>query len=504
MGGFMLIRESELMSSQELILTIDIGTSSCKVCLFDLSGAIRATAKSEYPTLSPQPSFAEQDVSAIYSGIVQSVKAVLSKHSPSRVIALACDTMLHSTLLLDEEGDPLYPLLNWMDTRCQDELKSLNQEYQEKRFYFRNGVPLHTIYNLPRLIWFRKHYPSFLQSAWKIVTIKDWFLGKITGEWYCDYSTASGTGLLNLFDRRWDEELVSCAQVSTKQFLPLCEPDHHFPLQVGPFTHDTGLLPGIPVVWGGGDGPFANLGEGMFHQREMVITVGSSGAVRMCDHQPVFDPNQRSWCYYLADGIWVGGGAINNGGIVYSWMNDLLNDNNQWEIDPQRPRPLFLPFLTGERSPNWNAQARGILFGLSYFHTKEALMQSAYEGIAFRIRSIYELLKDIIGDPRQVVVNGGFGISPKGSRILSHVLGIPLQLSEFPSAPCRGAFFLAIKALGQIKRLDEISQNHLNQLNILQPNPDYNALYDQLYRFYEKVYQANRGLFQEFSELNLA
>ncbi|HQK83973.1 MAG TPA: FGGY family carbohydrate kinase, partial [Atribacter sp.] len=282
----MLIRESELMSSQELILTIDIGTSSCKVCLFDLSGAIRATAKSEYPTLSPQPSFAEQDVSAIYSGIVQSVKAVLSKHSPSRVIALACDTMLHSTLLLDEEGDPLYPLLNWMDTRCQDELKSLNQEYQEKRFYFRNGVPLHTIYNLPRLIWFRKHYPSFLQSAWKIVTIKDWFLGKITGEWYCDYSTASGTGLLNLFDRRWDEELVSCAQVSTKQFLPLCEPDHHFPLQVGPFTHDTGLLPGIPVVWGGGDGPFANLGEGMFHQREMVITVGSSGAVRMCDHQP--------------------------------------------------------------------------------------------------------------------------------------------------------------------------------------------------------------------------
>ena len=135
-----------------------------------------------------------------------------------------------------------------MDTRCQDELKSLNQEYQEKRFYFRNGVPLHTIYNLPRLIWFRKHYPSFLQSAWKIVTIKDWFLGKITGEWYCDYSTASGTGLLNLFDRRWDEELVSCAQVSTKQFLPLCEPDHHFPLQVGPFTRCTVFLPGIPVV----------------------------------------------------------------------------------------------------------------------------------------------------------------------------------------------------------------------------------------------------------------
>ena len=79
----------------------------------------------------------------------------------------------------------------------------------------------------------------------------------------------------------------------------------------------------------------------MFHQREMVITVGSSGAVRMCDHQPVFDPNQRSWCYYLADGIWVGGGAINNGGIVYSWMNNLLNDNTQWELIPSVPALFF-------------------------------------------------------------------------------------------------------------------------------------------------------------------
>lgn len=492
------------MNSRESILTIDIGTSSCKVGLFDLSGTIQATAKSEYPTLSPQPSFAEQDALSIYFGIIQAIKEVLSNYSPARVIALACDTMLHSTLLLDREGNPLYPLLNWMDTRCQDEVEAFNQKYQEKRFYFRNGVPLHTIYTLPRLHWFQKHYPSLLQSTWKIATIKDWFLGKITGEWCCDYSTASGTGLLNLTNKCWDEEIVSCAQVFPNQLLPLCEPDYHAPLQDGSFTQETGLLPGIPVIWGGGDGPFANLGEGMFHQREMVITVGSSGAVRMCDHQPVFDPKQRSWCYYLADGIWVGGGAINNGGIVYSWMSDLLNDDIQWEINPRQPHPLFLPFLTGERSPNWNAQARGILFGLSYFHSKAALMQSACEGIAFRIRSIYELLKDIIGNPSRVVVNGGFGTSPKGSSILCDVLGIPIQLSELPSAPCRGAFFLAMKSLGQVTSLDEISQKNSSPSTVLQPVSDHYAFYDRLYRFYEKVYQANQGLFQEFSEFHLA
>ena len=107
---------------------------------------------------------AEEQVKKITGGLLAEPIPV----NINKKICLLYTSMLHSTLLLDEEGDPLYPLLNWMDTRCQDELKSLNQEYQEKRFYFRNGVPLHTIYNLPRLIWFRKHYPSFLQSAWKI------------------------------------------------------------------------------------------------------------------------------------------------------------------------------------------------------------------------------------------------------------------------------------------------------------------------------------------------
>ena len=124
--------------------------------------------------------------------------------------------------------------------------------------------------------------------------------------------------------------------------------------------------------------PFANLGDGAFREGEMVVTVGSSGAVRMCSPHPVFDPGELSWCYYLADGIWVGGGAINNGGIVYSWIKDLVGEEDWGGIFIDNVLSFF-PFLTGERSPNWNAYARGVLFGLSYFHQRSALLQAAFE-----------------------------------------------------------------------------------------------------------------------------
>lgn len=491
------------MMPGDLILAIDIGTSSCKVCLFDSRGEILTITKKEYPTHSPQPTYAEQDAGVIYSGIVEAVCEAIEGYQITAITAITFDTMMHSTFFIDRDGNPLAPLLNWMDTRSMAEVEELREEYRSQNFYFHSGVPLHTIYTLPRLRWFQKNIPGVLDSAWKIVTIKDWILGKITGEWFCDYSTASGTGLLNLSRLNWDDDLLSLVHCSSDKFLPLCEPEYCSHLMKGDFSKATGLLPGIPVIWGGGDGPYANLGEGMFHPGEMVVTVGSSGAVRMCDRKPVFDPNGRSWCYYLADGIWVGGGAINNGGIVYSWMNELLKDDDQWEIDLHRQRPLFLPFLTGERSPNWNAHARGILFGLSYFHNREGLMQSVYEGIAFRVRSIYKMMQDVIGNPTQTVINGGFGISPKGSLVLCNVLGIPVQLSNYPSAPGKGAFLLALKSQGVIQTFDDLSVDYFPERPFLQPISEHTEFYEKLYCFYEKVYRANEGLFKEFTDFHL-
>lgn len=490
---------------KELFLSVDIGTSSCKVCVFNRQGEMLFSTKRDYATISPHPGFAEQNPEEIYQSIKDGVKEVVASFTPSSFVALAFDTMLHSFLLVNETMQPLYPLLNWMDTRSAQEVEAMQEDYHHFQFYYHNAVPLHTIFHSPRVAWFQKNEPALWEKSQKVLSIKDWVLYRLTGVCVSDFSTASATGLLDVRKTCWSEELLQWLNLPIAKLPELSPPERFEPLRRSDFSRETGLPVGIPVIFGGGDGPFANLGEGAFRKGEMVVTVGSSGAVRMAARQPVFDSQKRSWCYYLADGIWVGGGAINNGGIVYSWITNLLKESGeefQWEL--RRERPLFLPFLTGERSPNWNPYARGILFGLSYFHTPYALIQSALEGVAFRVRSIYKMLCEVMGIPQRVILSGGFATTDHGQRVLCDVLGVPVEVSSYPSAPAKGAFLLTLKVLGEVKSLTDLSPRFFPLNPFLEPIPERKEFYEELYRLYEKIYFQNASLFKEFVRLGLA
>ncbi|MCX7950192.1 MAG: gluconokinase, partial [Treponemataceae bacterium] len=455
-------------------------------------------------TRSPHPGFAEQNPEEIYQGIKEATKEAVTSFYPFSFAAVSFDTMLHSFLLVDSGMQPLYPLLNWMDTRSAKEVEMMQDAYRQSRFYYQTAVPLHTIFHPPRVVWFQKNQPELWKRTTRILSIKDWVLGRLTGVYACDLSTASATGLVDVQKRCWSEDVLSWLRLPPEKLPELSLPERIESLKKGDFTRDTGLPEGIPVIFGGGDGPFANLGEGAFRPKEMVVTVGSSGAVRMCEREPVFDERGQSWCYYLADGIWVGGGAINNGGIVYSWLRNLLGERQDFALDLYRERPLFLPFLTGERSPNWNPYARGVLFGLSYFHTPEALIQSALEGVAFRVRSIYNMLCRVMGVPHRIVLSGGFATTDHGKRVLCDVLGVPVEVSLYPSASAKGAFLLSLKALGEVKHLADLPSWFFPENPSLEPVEEHKVFYEKLYQLYERVYTQNAPLFKEFVELGLA
>ncbi|WP_427366122.1 gluconokinase [Candidatus Caldatribacterium saccharofermentans] len=489
--------------TQGLFLCADIGTSSLKVCVFDQSGNILFSTKREYPTLSPAPGYAEQDPGEIFSALAGAVKEAVSSFPGSSFEALSFDTMLHSLLLVDGNFTPLAPLWNWMDTRSFQEVEEFRESYEKERLYELTAAPLHTIYHPSRILWFRKHHGGLWERVSKILSIKDWVLVQLTGELCCDCSTASGTGLLEVQRKAWSRKMCDLLGISPELLPPLVEPDFAAPLMNREFAASTGLPLGIPVVWGGGDGPFANLGEGCFREGEMVVSVGSSGAVRMCALRPVIDPGKRAWCYYLASDIWVGGGAINNGGIVFSWMRDLLREG-EVTLDLSRRRPLFLPFLTGERSPYWDPYARGILFGLSFFHTPEALLQAAYESVAFSIRAVFDMLREVMGEPRKVVIGGGFALSENGKRVLCDVLGVPVAVSSYPSSSAKGAFLVALKALGYVRSFEEFPEEFFPTEGQVTPDANAHALYEKLFRLFKRLYEVNAPLFREFAKLGLA
>ncbi len=496
-------RSLEVQMGKRFFIAVDIGTSALKVCVFDFQGNVHHTAKREYPTVSPRPGYAEQNPEDIFAAFVDALKEVTASFPQNTFEAVTFDTMLHSFLLVDKDGVLLTPLLNWMDTRSFQEVEAFRKIYEEERLYEYTAAPLHTIYHPPRILWFKKHAQDLLAKASKVLSIKDWMLWRLTGELFCDYSTASGTGLLELEKKTWSERICQLLGIPLELLPPLCEPELSLPLKNQDFAFEVGLPPGIPVVWGGGDGPFANLGEGCFREGEMVVSVGSSGAARMCAQRPVFDPQRQSWCYYLASGIWVGGGAINNGGIVFSWMRDLVKEE-EVTIDPFGRRPLFLPFLTGERSPYWDPYARGILFGLSFFHTPQEFLQAAYEGVAFSVRAVFEVLRRVMGDPKKVVIGGGFALSQTGRRVLCNVLGVPVAVSTYPSSSAKGAFILALKALGAISSFEELPSDFFPLEETLFPEKEASLFYAELFQLWERLYKVNASLFRECIRLGLA
>jgi gluconokinase len=226
------------------------------------------------------------------------------------------------------------------------------------------------------------------------------------------------------------------------------------------------------------------------------------------------DKRARTWCYYLGAGRWVAGAAINNAGLVYAWLRDQVEaaandgtplaadggrqtrreitpeDLNRWAegVPAGSDGLLFLPYLAGERSPNWNAQARGLLIGLSLAHTYRHLARATLEGVGYRMRTIFEPMLDVAGAPTEIRAAGGFTRSPLWLQIVADVLGQPLALCESPEASALGAAQLAMLGAGIVARFEDLAPL-VRTGDTVAPDASRHALYGRLYAIYQRVYE---------------
>jgi gluconokinase len=247
----------------------------------------------------------------------------------------------------------------------------------------------------------------------------------------------------------------------------------------------------------------------------MTVMIGTSGAARLAAARPVLDPKARTWCYYLAGGRWFVGAAINNGGLALRWVRQNLLpgptgpadefDFDTLVADAQKASPgsgglVFLPFLTGERAPYWNASARGVLFGLAAHLGPPHVARSAFEGVCFRMKSIVEALDEVAGPATELRAAGGFTRSPFWLQLLSDVLERPLALTANEQASAFGAAGLAMIALGDRKGIDDVAKLVTTSPGP-PPNPQTFDVYRKLYQLYFDVYWANQDAFAKVAAL---
>ncbi|HZG54922.1 gluconokinase [Paenibacillus sp.] len=491
------------------IVAADIGTTSTKAVVVDENGVVRASLSVEYPLHTPAPGRAEQDPDEIERAVAEAVRAAVAKADirPDDIRCVVFSAAMHSLIALDREGAPLTPSITWADNRAAAYVDVLKQQTDAQAIYAATGTPIHPMSPLLKLMWLKDLDPDTFGKARKFVGIKEYVLGKWFphAELVVDHSIASATGLFSLATRDWHAPSLAAAGVDASRLPALVSTTHVLEGLPSATAERLGLAPGTPVVVGASDGVLANVGAGALESDKFAVTIGTSGAVRAIVDAPRTDATGRTFCYALTDDKWVVGGAINNGGALFRWVRDHLATKEADEaraagVDPYerltelaQTAPagsdglILLPLFAGERAPYWNADVRGVYFGLSLAHGKPHMVRAALEGVGYAVRSVAEAVADAAGKPGKIVASGGFARSPFWRQTIADILGAPLTVPDAIESSALGAAALGRVALGDWRDF-EPCRGWSTASHTHEPNPATRAAYDELFGIYSELY----------------
>jgi gluconokinase len=452
------------VESRACTIGVDLGTTNAKAIAFDLSGREVARADAPVELFHDEAGAAEQDPADIYAAATEALAraAAQARDQGYRVERVGISAAMHSLLPLAADETPLGWAMIWMDVRARAEAEALWDSPEGKAVYQRTGTPIHPMAPLVKLIWLRTQRPETFQKAARFVSLKEWIWHHWFGEWRVDASIASATGLYNLRQATWDEGALRLAGIGANQLSPLAPTTYvrrgvrEQRLLAAGITADTAF------AIGASDGVLANLGVGVIANDRMVLTIGTSLAVRTGATIPVADDASRAFCYVLDTDRFIVGGASNNGGIVLDWLyHKLLSGRLPGEPEGIRLGALiaaaehvraddllFLPYVAAERAPIWQADASGVLLGLRMEHTGVHLMRAAVEGIIFNAYWIASRLFERLGPPRQIVASGKVLGAGWIRQLAADVFGIPVHFQGTADASAEGAATIANIATG--------------------------------------------------------
>lgn len=491
-----------------VVIGVDIGTTSTKAVAFTVAGESVASSGTGYPLMEPAPGHAVQDPDDIVGAVMDAIRGTVAQLDGRPVAGLSFSAAMHSLLGLSPDGAPLTQVVTWADTRASTQAERLRNAPGGLELHRRTGTPLHPMSPLPKLLWFREQEPKLWEQVGHWVGIKEYVMLRLCGTLVVDHSIASATGLMNLEKLQWDDEALELAGLLPEHLAELVPGTTVLP----GLLEEAALLTGLPadtkVVVGGSDGPMANLGSGAVQPGVASCTIGTSGALRIVVDRPVVDPLGRVFCYALAPGRWVVGGAINNGGVVLEWAGDALApdlgaDAQEELLDLAATAPagsgglLMLPYLLSERAPHWSSVPQGAYVGLSRVHRREHLLRAAIEGVCMQLALVLQSMRAAGLQIREIRASGGFSRSPLWRQMLSDALGMEIGFPEGHEGSSFGAALMGMQALGLIDSID-VAEELVAVRQTARPDPADAATYASLLPLFADLYHA---LYPTFTSL---
>ena len=491
-----------------MVIGLDIGTSGARAVALNGSGEVVAEAAQEYPLLSPRPGWTEQNPEDWWLAS-RKVLSEVAASTKGNVDGIGLTGQMHGSVFLDANDQVIRPALLWNDQRTAAQCIEITDRVGRERLLAIAGNPALTGFQAPKLLWLREAEPANYKRIAHVLLPKDFIRLRLAGEYATDASDASGTLLLDLRQRSWSAEILDALELPGKWFPTVYEgPDETGRLRAD-VAADLGLPAGIPIAAGGGDNAAAAVGSGIVEAGLASSSIGTSGVI--FTHTPQFtpDPSGRlhAFCHAVPGAYHLMGVTLSAGGSLQWWRHVLGDHEYDALIELAESAPIgseglvFLPYLSGERTPHMDASARGAFFGLTTRHGLNHLTRAVMEGVTYSLADCLQVMIELGVEVRQVRALGGGARSHLWRQIQADVFGLPVHRTSVDEGPAYGAALLAGVTAGHFKSVsDAVSVVRLRP-EVAEPNPESAQLYSRYLRIYRDLYPATAAAMARLSDL---
>lgn len=490
---------------EKLLLGIDIGTSACKVAVFNRKGNVLAGSNQSYELYYPNPGWVEQNPDEWWSSICAGIQDVLRKEAidPKQIVGIGIDGQSWSAIPVDKQGNCLHNTPIWMDTRARDIAARVTKDIGFERIFNIAGNAFEPAYTTPKILWFKENKPEIYENTYKFLQSNSFIALKLTGSFSQDKSQGYGLHFFHAKTCTYDQDLADAFGISLDK-VPDIYDCHKV---IGTVTKEaaalTGLLEGTPVVAGGLDAACGTLGAGVYLSGQTQEQGGQAGGMSICLNEATAHPKLILSPHVVPD-LWLLQGGTVGGGGVLRWFKQELGGDSSFDdltslantIPAGSDGVTFLPYMAGERSPIWDPDAKGVFYGLGFDKTKSHMIRAALEGVAYSLEHNLQTAKESGVEVDELIAMGGASNSLVWTQIKSDVTGKIIKVPTSDTATTLGAAILAGVGVGMYESFEEAVKETIVITRTHEPNMVNHERYKKSMELYLELYEALKDTFK--------
>lgn len=486
---------------------IDLGTSSVKTMIMEESGVILGVAKKSYPIIKPGPEFAEQDMDVLWDAVRETIRELMKKHHGinRQICAVGYSGQMHGLVMLDRDGQPIRNAIIWADQRSKEEVRKIYGMIPKDEY---NSITLNALttgFLSASLMWVKENEPYNYEKISRVLLPKDYIRYKMCKELGTDMSDASSTVIFDTAGRTWAWELIDRLGFEREFFVP-CHESYELAGEVtARCCEETGLVAGTKVVYGGGDSLMQAVGNGMTGPGILSANIGTASQLACIMKKPFYDRRFRTntFCHVRED-MWMLMGANLSGGVALEWLRTNIlgipDFNKLTQLAGEAPAGsgglLFLPYLSGERTPYQDPDAKGIYFGMTLKTDRSHLIRSTMEGIVFALKNSLEIFAEMGVEIQKITASGGGARGTLFRQIQADIFGREVYTSLAEEQACTGAAITAAVGVGAYASLEEACGRIVRfDSEPTAVNRENARIYEERYEVFKELYPRNKELF---------